>query len=508
MKNLIKLCLTSAIIIASFYQVAAQANSYPLTITQPQQNLDINNRFYRAYPGLEYNVRAGVTGGNYPYRYSLTISPAGMNINSNTGEISWPSPTQTATPQPVTLLVTDSKGGTTYASWNITVTTNGFYFIDSSAPDGGTGSISSPWNSWEDFYLGRLDSTYKNAFLYFREGTYTYPQQLTYGSGANSNRIQLIAHPHIFLGYPEESVTFDGQGNSNKIHLHLFGDDFYFDRINFVNNISYGLEVNGGDRLTVRRSSFSNFIIGDKTDNNAAIGIKNDSVNSEGVIEYTPTAEDSPYDSEKMYYLVQDNTFTNIDTIGIENYGVTQALYEDNEFNNCGYSCINLKSTVNRITLRGNEISTVSGYSISAVSQFFVARAEILFNHIKSGTIQIGAFTGDSGPDSVDIYRNTIEGLFWLKGIESNDGMITINNNIIINNDPNNRIRDNSSEHYSIKDNSRISSVDNLGGGSTDGIINSSGILTEQYKSYTGTHGHIIGAIPLPPANISIISNN
>ena len=42
------------------------ASNYPLEILQPEaglENLVETNRFYKAYPGLEYNVRIGVIGG-------------------------------------------------------------------------------------------------------------------------------------------------------------------------------------------------------------------------------------------------------------------------------------------------------------------------------------------------------------------------------------------------------------------------------------------------------------
>lgn len=503
MNYTIKICYALCII-AGLCISTAQASNFPLKIIQPQQNLDVNNRFYRAYPNLEYNVRPGVTGGNYPYRYSLTTAPNGMSISTTTGEITWPTPQESDTPYSVSLLVTDASGNTLSASWTVTVTTNGFYFVDASATVGGDGSLSKPWNNWDDFYLGRTDSRYENAFIYFREGTYTYPAHLTYTSSGNSNRLKLVTHPHVYLGYPNEAVTFDGEGTTNKIHLQLFGNDFYFDNIIFANSISYGLEVNSGDRLVVRRSTFKNFIIGENSDNNAAIGMKNDPVGPSRSIEYTPTTESNAYDMEKMYYLIQDNNFINNDLTGIGSYGITQGLYENNTFNNCGYSCITLKSTINRITVRGNSITTADGYSIVAVSQYYVAYADILHNYIKGGVLQFGAFTGDSGPIESHIHRNTIDGLFWLKGIESDDGPIYIKNNIVINDDPNNQIRDSSSEHYSIKDNSVIYSSDNLGGPASSGIIDSSGNLTSGYSSYIGSHGHMIGASPLPPQGLSV----
>ncbi len=54
-------------LLLSLLSASVFAANYPLEIIQPQPNLDINNRFYKAYPGLEYNVRLAVIGGDYPF---------------------------------------------------------------------------------------------------------------------------------------------------------------------------------------------------------------------------------------------------------------------------------------------------------------------------------------------------------------------------------------------------------------------------------------------------------
>ena len=109
--------------------VSHSAN-YPLEITQPQAGLDTTNRFYKAYPGLEYNIRLAVISGSYPYVHELTTAPTGMTIDATTGEIQWDNPTTSGSPHSVTAKVTDSDSSTDTGSWTITVTTDGFYFLD------------------------------------------------------------------------------------------------------------------------------------------------------------------------------------------------------------------------------------------------------------------------------------------------------------------------------------------------------------------------------------------
>ena len=43
----------------------------------------------KAYPGIEYNYRLGIKGGEYPYRFALRHGPSGMVVDSITGEIKW-----------------------------------------------------------------------------------------------------------------------------------------------------------------------------------------------------------------------------------------------------------------------------------------------------------------------------------------------------------------------------------------------------------------------------------
>ena len=72
----------------------ATAALFPLEITNIKASgtgtpaIPSTNRIFRAYPGIEYNIRAAVIGGDYPYTYELSGQPSGMTINSRTGEIS------------------------------------------------------------------------------------------------------------------------------------------------------------------------------------------------------------------------------------------------------------------------------------------------------------------------------------------------------------------------------------------------------------------------------------
>lgn len=59
----------------------APAFAQPTFISQPP---------LRAYPGALYETRPAVTGGTWPYRFSLRGAPTGMTIDARSGAITWP----------------------------------------------------------------------------------------------------------------------------------------------------------------------------------------------------------------------------------------------------------------------------------------------------------------------------------------------------------------------------------------------------------------------------------
>ena len=82
------LLLTGSFAFTSYAHAQCTAACNTLEIIQPKAGLSTTNRFYKAYPGLEYNVRMAVIGGAYPYIYSLTTAPNGMTITPTPGRSS------------------------------------------------------------------------------------------------------------------------------------------------------------------------------------------------------------------------------------------------------------------------------------------------------------------------------------------------------------------------------------------------------------------------------------
>ncbi len=172
--GIIKAITIFTIILLSIFAlqiILAYGNVNELEIIAPKEAgtgnpaLNENARYFRAYPGIEYKIKAAVIGGKYPYIYSLSNAPESMTIDRKSGTIIWANPQASA--QNIGLTVTDANGNSVQSSWSINVTSDSFIFVDACARRG-DGTISNPFNSIEDFLA--LDSSYVSDIVYFGMG--------------------------------------------------------------------------------------------------------------------------------------------------------------------------------------------------------------------------------------------------------------------------------------------------------------------------------------------------
>jgi len=122
----------------------------------------------KAYPGIAYETRIGVTGGQFPYKYTLP-NDKGLVVDEDTGEITWvPSVSQQGVNE-FSVTITDSKNTTINYGFSINVTTEGFLFVENiKGIDAGNGSIDSPFKT-----LGfAVPNSASNDIIYMRGGKY------------------------------------------------------------------------------------------------------------------------------------------------------------------------------------------------------------------------------------------------------------------------------------------------------------------------------------------------
>lgn len=339
----------------------------PIATGSAGTGLHANNRVYRAYTGITYEIHADAVGGKWPYTYSLSNAPAGMTIEAGpcvdigptgctAGTITWVNPTSTASN--ITVTITDSLGTQVSGTWTVTVGTSGFCFVDSvSGSDSNSGTLASPWQTLAKA-LNTSTGCGANSILYFRAGSYNFaslsPACTTEAYGC-AFQINETSRPVIWIGYPGETATIDFQGNGG-------GDDYYFntdtnntfwlDSLTFDNvgcNAFRISRLSGRFGVVVRKTTWLELVDAQGEGNCAYVMLKN---------QYN-------YDVGPSYFdTIQNNTFgyAHGDGIGTDNgsqfksYSTLYMLIENNRFENNAMdeAALAPKTENQGFTIRGN----------------------------------------------------------------------------------------------------------------------------------------------------------
>ena len=482
----------------------AGAANYPLELVAPRAAgttpasgfaaMPAGHRIFRAYPGLEYNTRAVVIGGAYPFVYSLSNAPVGMTINAATGEISWPNPQASATP---TMVVTDAEGTRVSASWTITVSADGFKFVSPNGNDANAGTLSSPWRTLLKLY----NSSEPSDIVYFRSGTYTADGIPRTSVGTAWERVEFgSTRSARWLAYPGETavINFGYVAGSDPGVLIRFQANptypIYLDGLHGRNFRNIGFQVISGasDYTVLRRLKIYEMIQGVDGENPAGIMFT------------------SSYGDSSQYGSVQDSEFYRLNGGGgLKVYSHKKMVIEDNIFRDSSYG-FDLKAHVPRFDVRGNKFTNVTGYvlygNMNTSGSGEPASGELRFNNVNTPT---GSWTLDVNQDGqageIFIYRNTLVGHVRVRNADSADGPFHFSNNVIVNNDSGTP----TGSHVifeSVADTSRVTLANQLVGSSSSGIVDANGLLTGDYVRYIGTRGHQLGDVdvPNPPSNLSV----
>jgi hypothetical protein len=480
-------------------------NHYPLEILNIKpvgaapNGLDSRNRIYRAYPGIPYNIRAAVIGGAYPYSFQLTGAPSGMTVDGR-GEINWTNPSATATP---TLTITDSAGNRVSATWTITVSTNGFFFVDAArgrnaANNGcssscGTGTLSNPWRTLRDV----ASNAGSGAVVYFRAGTYNVLDLPRGGIGGVWERVEFgeNSRPVIWLEYPGESAVIDFASGPL---IRFGGENVWVDGFETRNSSVIGFQFSSGESdrgATFRRLTMHGH------------GPGGDGTNAAFIM----TMSSYPHTAHGM--VIQDNTFYDTVTCTLKLYSQNKILVENNTHRDVGEG-VAVKADIRRFTVRGDTFINLTNVGVGGNMHGTVGspdvpttNGEIAFNNIQSAGDAL-EINNDSQALQVYIYRNTVRGRLRLKNVDGSDGPFRLSRNVIVNNDSGTPAGSHV-YHDNVTAPSRITLDGNLGGYPGDGIVDSAGNLTTAYANYLGTHGHVTGSVvagPRAPTNLRIMS--
>ena len=452
---------------------------FNVEITQPQAGLTTANRFYKAYTGLEYKVKVCVRGGDFSaLQYSLTSAPVGMTIDSSTGVITWPNPVEAGSPHTVSISVTDGLTSDT-VSIPLTVTTNEFLFVDVNAANGGDGSIGSPFNSFEDFYLlTESDSTYQDHFVYFRAGTHFPNSSANTAGGGMQWGTQ---KPVVLLAYPNESVTFD------MTSIFFFGDadcsNFYVDGINHTNVSQSPLGTSvfayrvAGQNMSWVNNSFSG--IAD------TVGANNQA--------YVMVPAGAARNNCAFVNNVCDGNSANAYATAVL-YDTVNFVFEANTVTNVGNIAFGVKAGNTGCSIRGN-ISSGAGKHAWLYNEGGGSAHEVSWNYISSTDndayhVNQASIYLLTAPNYA--IRNTFVGDCVYFSIEGTDAIQYEINNVVVSSQPNNR------REGGDVDGSRISITDNLVNATTTSFIDiATGLLIDSFASQNDTRGHngVAGAL-------------
>ncbi len=429
------------------------------------------HRIFKAYPGLEYDIRAVVTGGAYPYTFSLTNAPSGMTIDSATGRVRWTNPQANATP---TLTVTDSVGAQVSSNWTIVVGAAGFKFVDAvNGSSTNQGTETSPWRTLADVSArGGAGS-----IVYFRAGTYTPAGIARTSVGTVWERVVFNANsaPVVWLAYPGERpvIDFGYQPTGDVGPLIRLGYAHpYVDGFETINSHVIGFQLEGGEYATFRRLHMHAHAGGPDGSNSSTI--------------MTTTWDPGLYGMA-----VQDNEF---DAFGLGNglkiYGRRKLVIEDNHFHHQP-GPMELKAGVAEFTVRSNRFNDISGIAIGGNMHSIGAAAtggDILFNLVLDSSLYALDLNQDGMATRINVLRNTFLGRVNIRNVTSGNGPFRLNNNVVINADG---ARTPPFFTYEqVSDPSRVIIGTNLTGTPSAGLVDANGQLTAASLSNLGTHGH------------------
>jgi hypothetical protein len=487
-----------------FASMQAFAANYPLELVSPRaagtapvsgnDAIGASNRIFRAYPGIEYNIRAVIVGGAYPYTFSLANAPAGMVINAGTGEIRWPSPAAgSATP---TITVRDSEGTERTSPWTITVATSGFRFVD--AANGqrhptGNGSINTPWRTISDVVNGGS----ANDIVYFRNGTYSPTDLPRSSTGSPWERVELGDSPNKWIAYPGDSPVIDfgyRAGGDPGVLIRPSAEDMYIDGFETRAVRIIAFQIPTGSYGVMRRLRLHEL-------NQAGANL--DGTNASYIMtlsSYSSSDTGGNASTWGQYLAIQDSEFYDAPRdVMLKTYSQWKMVIEDNNFHDA-LLATELKADMPQFHYRHNRHTNIVSIAIGGNMHSYSTTGEICFNIVNSPNGQWALdINSDGMARRVDAYRNTLIGNVRVRNADSTDGPFRLYDNVIMNSDSSaSRIR-----LESVSDTSRVVIQNNLSGSS--GVVDAQGFLTNTYAQYRGLRGFELANVlrPRPPTGVA-----
>jgi hypothetical protein len=458
--------------------------------------IDASNRIFRAYPGIEYNIRAIIVGGAYPYTFSLTNAPTGMTINPNTGEIRWPNPTGTSASPTIT--VRDAEGTERSSPWTISVTTSGFRFVDAAAGQRhptGNGTIDNPWRTISDMVAGGSASD----IVYFRNGTYNALDLPRASVGSAWERVEINNSANKWIAFPGHSPVIDfgyRAGGDPGVIIRLNSRNLYIDGFETRATRIIGFQIGGGNHSVFRRMRMHQL-------NQAGANL--DGSNASFIMTLSVYSDSNAGGNASVwgqYLTIQDSEFYDAPhDVMLKTYSQWKMVIEDNYFHDARLA-VELKADMPQFQYRHNRHTNISRVAIGGNMHSYSTSGEINFNLVNAPSGEWALdLNSDSQAKRIDVYRNTFLGNVKVRNVDSADGPFRLYDNVFINGESNStKVR-----LENVSDNSRVIIQNNLTGSPGGGVVDATGLLTSAYAQYRGLRGYEVGNVirPRPPSGVT-----
>lgn len=447
------------LIVALLCGLAAPAfaqNRFTLAIVQPTASLPAGHRMASCYTGVECRFLIAVSGGQFPYSFSIanggsatvTNATAGQTCGVATqalthvacGEFVWTNPQSNITP---TVTVTDALSHTTNVTWTITVGTSGWRFIDdvNGSDTGGSsnGAIGSPWRT-----LGYAKANASaNDKFYLRTGTYHTTSEMGSVSFSGTSRVGVdFSSFGTWICYPGDTCTIDEDSDATLYGTAtvIVGGPSVFMMGFTVQNCKYFCFDGGGPNDNLGHTYYKNtfhdtFIQPTEAESNASV-LMWEHANSGAAAAGSTVAENTAYNCGLV----------------LKQYDLYRPIIQGNIFHDCN-SGIEHKDGVSEFMDRANYLYNIDDPNIYSSGidgnqnsgNAYNVYGEVAFNLIVMtqdygvgvdealmfGWMQNGCAGGGCGVE--DAYRNTLVGTVTAYNIGSTDSIKYFTSNVIIN---------------------------------------------------------------------------
>jgi len=351
---------------------------------RPDSETSPDARHRWAHPDFRYEIPIGVQGGAWPFKYEIIAGPTGATIGQYHGDVDYgvvkwtPSAGDNGT-KTFTVRVTDQELNTVDLTWTTTIDASKFIFVDSTAASNGTGTISSPLNSFMAMYISDSDTTYQHNIIVFRAGTY-YPV----GSSPTQALVGGAGKPKTWIGFPDEQVNIDF---SQSEYLGIGGDDLFYGGLNFINaksDANRSWYISGGiqDRVTIWNMVFDGLV--------SAGGSNHSAIHAGGGT------------GNGHYWLIKHCTFQNF---------INPNFTSGADIANFPPAYVNLYKLADMLIEENKSSNTYTenGYFLKATTSFVTLRANEIWDNVGGRLINLGYdWTGGEVPHDHEICWNQI----------------------------------------------------------------------------------------------------